>query len=54
LVVLLALAAALRRRATEDAKRGMPPLASGLEAAARAAAERLFAARGRRARGGWF
>ncbi|HET7093248.1 MAG TPA: hypothetical protein VFI22_07220 [Thermomicrobiales bacterium] len=53
LVASLALAAALRRRATEDAKRGMPPLTAGLAAATQAAAERLFAARGRRARGGW-
>jgi hypothetical protein len=53
LVLTLALAAALRRRAAEDAKRGLPPLTSGLEATARAEAERLFSARGRRARGGW-
>jgi hypothetical protein len=53
LVLALALAAALRRRATDEAKHGLSPLASGLEAAARAEAERLFAARRRRARGGW-
>jgi hypothetical protein len=54
IVVALAVATALRRRATEDGKRGAGP--SGLAAlaeAARAEATRLLNARRRRARGGW-
>lgn len=54
IVLALALETALRRRATEDAKRGLR--ASGLAMqieAARAEAARLIASRQRRARGGW-
>jgi hypothetical protein len=51
LVLSLALAAALRRRATEDAKRGMASPANGLADTALADAERRFAAQ-RRAVGG--
>jgi hypothetical protein len=53
LVLVLALAAALRRRAVEDGKRGARSELSRLADAARAEAASLFAARQRRVRGGW-
>jgi len=54
IVLALAQAAALRRRAVEDGKRGgRPGGLAALAEAARAEAARLLAARRRRARGGW-
>ena len=54
LLLLLATATALRRRATEDAKRGIrSPGIATLAETARTEAARLIAARRRRARGGW-
>ena len=53
IVLALATASALRRRATEDAKRGLRSGIASLAEVARAEAGRLFAARRRRARGGW-
>lgn len=53
IVLALAAAAALRRRAVEDAKRGLAPAQTArLADAAGSDAERLIAARRRRARGG--
>jgi len=53
IVLALATAAALRRRAVEDAKRGSRPAGiAALAAAADAEADRLLAGRRRRARGG--
>ena len=51
-VLVLAAAAALRRRATEDAKRGHLVPTAPLAVAAEAEAERLLGSRRRRARGG--
>ena len=53
LIVTLALAAALGRRATADAKRGARTELRALAEAARAEAAHLFTARQRRVRGGW-
>ena len=54
LLLLLATATALRRRATEDAKRGIrSPGIATLAETARTEAVRLIGARRRRARGGW-
>ena len=54
LLLLLATATALRRRATEDAKRGIRSAGiAALAEAARAEVARLIGARRRRARGGW-
>lgn len=53
LIVTLALAAALSRRATADAKRGARTELRALADAARAEAAQLFKARQRRVRGGW-
>ena len=53
-LVAMAAATALRRRATADAKRGMRPAGlDALAAALRLEAARLIAARQRRARGAW-
>lgn len=54
IVLVLAVATALRRRATEDAKRGLrPDGVRALSEAARAEADRLIAARRRRVGSGW-
>lgn len=56
IIVLLAGASALRRRAVEDSKRGLGRGADAVAAAAAAfqrEADRLISARRRRARGGW-
>ena len=54
IVVLLAAAVALRRRAVEDAKRGLRPgPLPSLAALAQTSADRLLAARHRRPTGGW-
>ncbi len=53
LIVALAMVAALRQRATADAKRGARSELRPLVEAARAEAAQLFAARQRRVRGGW-
>ena len=54
IVLVLAAATALHRRAIEDAKRGLRPEGvRALAEAARAEADRLMAARRRRASGGW-
>jgi hypothetical protein len=53
LVLALATVAALRHRATADAKRGARAELGTLLETARAEVAQLFAARQRRARGGW-
>ncbi|MDQ3692886.1 MAG: hypothetical protein M3464_04570 [Chloroflexota bacterium] len=53
LVLVLALAAALRQRAVDDGKRGARSEMLRLAEAARTEAAKLFAARQRRVRGGW-
>ena len=54
IVLALAAAVALRRRAVEDAKRGLRPgPLPSLAALAQSSADRLLAARHRRAAGGW-
>jgi hypothetical protein len=53
IVVLLAAAMALRRRAVEDVKRGSGGMALSLADAARAEAERRIGRRQRRLKGGW-